>query len=79
MQITVYTRTLCAYCGMVKRYLDSKGNEYNSINLDEHPELAEEVLRKSGALTVPVTVVTKGDTERIVIGYNLASLSQAIA
>jgi glutaredoxin len=65
---------------MVKRYLGSKGRDYEEINLDEHPERQAEALKISGALTVPVTVVTKQDnTQEVVIGYNLTKLAPAVA
>ncbi len=79
-KITVFTTSSCAYCVMVKRYLGSKGRDYEEINLDEHPERQAEALKISGALTVPVTVVTKQDnTQEVVIGYNLTKLAPAVA
>jgi glutaredoxin len=77
--ITIFTTNTCAYCGMVKKYLGAKGMNYEEINLDEHPQRQAEALELSGALTVPVTVVTKGDDSReVVVGYNLAKLAPAI-
>jgi len=65
---------------MVKKYLGAKGHDYEVVNLDEHPERQAEALALSGALTVPITVVTKDDNSReVVIGYNLAKLAPAIA
>ena len=79
MKITVFTTTTCAYCGMVKRWLDSKKFEYTTINLDEHPERQQEIYQKSGSLTVPVTLIEDGDIEKVVIGFNLPKLSSALA
>jgi glutaredoxin 3 len=79
-KITVFTTSSCAYCVMVKRYLGAKGQNYEEINLDEHPERQAEALQISGALTVPVTVVTKQDDSReVVVGYNLTKLVPAIS
>jgi glutaredoxin len=65
---------------MVKRYLGAKGQNYEEVNLDEHPERQAEALQISGALTVPVTVVTKQDDSReVVVGYNLTKLVPAIS
>jgi glutaredoxin len=65
---------------MVKRFLDLKGQTYQVVNLDENPERQAEALELSGALTVPITVVTKqDDTKEVVVGYNLARLAPAIA
>ena len=78
--ITIFTRTTCAYCPMVKKYLSSKGFEYVVVNLDESPERQAEAVALSGAYTVPVTVITKEDDKReVVIGFNLAKLAPAVA
>lgn len=79
--ITIFTTNTCSYCGMVKRFLDMKGLKYEVVNLDEHPERNQEALEVSGgALTVPITVVTKQDnTQEVVVGYNLSRLAPAIA
>lgn len=79
-KITVYTTNTCAYCVMVKKYLDNKGHEYEVVNLDEQPHRQQEALAISGALTVPVTVVEKEDeSKEVVIGFNLARLAPAVA
>ena len=78
--ITIYTTNTCSYRPMVKQYLRSKGLPYEEINLENHPEMQAEVFEKSGALTVPVTIVTKqDDTQDVVIGYNLSRLAPAVA
>lgn len=78
--ITIFTTTTCASCGMVKQWLGAKGYAYDVVNLDEHPERQAEALAVSGALTVPVTVVTKEDDSReVVVGFNLSKLAPAVA
>jgi len=78
--VTIFTTNTCAYCVMVKRYLSAKGIGYDEVNLDTNPERQAEALEISGALTVPVTVITKQDDSReVVIGYNLAKLAPAVA
>ena len=79
-KITVFTTNTCAYCAMVKKYLDGKGIKYNVVNLDEQPEKQAEVYAKSGALTVPVTLVENEDnTEQVVVGFNLPRLASVLA
>jgi glutaredoxin 3 len=79
--ITIFTTNTCSYCGMVKRFLDMKGQPYQVVNLDEHPERNQEAYELSnGALTVPITVITKNDdTKHVVVGYNLGQLAPALA
>lgn len=77
--ITIFTTNTCAYCAMVKKYLDVKNHQYEVVNLDEQPHRQAEALSLSGALTVPVTVVTKQDDSReVVVGYNLSKLAPAL-
>jgi glutaredoxin len=78
-KITVFTTNTCAYCAMVKKWLDSKGVQYETVNLDDRPEMQKEIYAKSGALTVPVTLIEKEDGfEDVVIGFNLAKLATVI-
>ncbi len=78
-KITVFTTNTCAYCAMVKKWLDGKGVKYDVVNLDEQPEKQKEIYEKSGALTVPVTLVENADsTEEVVIGFNLPKLAAVV-
>jgi glutaredoxin 3 len=78
--ITIFTTNTCGYCQMVKKYLGAKGMTYEEVNLDEFPHRQAEALTLSGAMTVPVTVVTKqDDTQEVIVGYNLARLAPAVA
>lgn len=77
--ITIFTTNTCAYCVMVKKWLGSKGYAYEEVNLDQNPARQAEALELSGALTVPVTVVTKADdSKEVVVGFNLAQLAPAL-
>lgn len=77
--ITIYTTNTCAYCVMVKKFLSAKGQSYDEVNLDQEPARQQEALALSGAMTVPVTVVTKeDDSQEVVVGYNLAKLAPAL-
>lgn len=78
--ITIFTTNTCAYCVMVKRWLQSKGMNYEEVNLDMHPERQREAFELTGQLAVPVTVVTKeDDTREVIVGYNLAKLAPAVS
>ncbi len=78
--ITIYTTNTCSYCPMVKRSLKSKGLPYDEVTLEESPDQQAKVFEMSGALTVPVTIVTQqDDSQEVVVGYNLSRLAPAIA
>ena len=53
-EIVMYTKTICPYCDRAKALLASKGVSWREINLDEHPERRQEMIRLSdGRRTVP--------------------------
>ena len=79
-KVTIFTTNTCGYCQMVKKYLAAKGVGYEEVNLDEDPSRQAEAMALSGAMTVPVTVVTRDDdSQEVIVGYNLAKLAPAVA
>lgn len=65
---------------MVKKFMTMKGQNYDEVNIEEQPEKQQEMIQKTGAMTVPITIVTKeDDTEDVTIGFNAAKLASAIA
>ena len=79
-KVTIFTSNTCGYCQIVKKYLGVKNVSYEEVNIDVHPERQAEAIALSGAMTVPVTVVTKNDdTQEVIVGYNLAKLAPAVA
>ena len=62
---------------MVMNLLDKAGVKYDEVDVTDDLKLREEVIKKSGAMTVPVTV--KGDWEDFVVGWNAVKLRQLIS
>jgi glutaredoxin 3 len=80
MTITVYTRTTCPYCDLVKKFLDMKGAAYKSVNIEENPAAAQEVMAMTGKIIAPTTVIEKDDgTKDVVVGVNFGQIAPAIA
>ncbi|MCE0813812.1 glutaredoxin-like protein NrdH [Buttiauxella sp. S04-F03] len=55
MRITIYTRNDCVQCHATKRAMESRGFDFELINLDLHPEAADD-LREKGFRQLPVVV-----------------------
>lgn len=72
--MTVYTTNTCAYCVMVKKYLDNKQVQYEVVNLDDNPEKRQELFEKTGAMTVPITE----NNGKYVVGWNPGQLAAII-
>lgn len=58
--ITVYTTNACPYCSRAKALLQSRGLEFEEINLGRDPETRVELSRRTGMMTFPQILV--GDT-----------------
>jgi len=64
---------------MVKKWLDGKNVKYEIVDLDNNPEMQQMIYKKSGALTVPVTLIEDEDgMESVVVGFNLPKLTSSV-
>lgn len=79
--ITIYTSNTCAYCVMVKRWLKGKGLTYQEVNIEEQPDRQAEMMKLSGQMAVPVTIVAdrEADYTNVTIGWNPGKLAAAVA
>ncbi len=55
--IEVYTTTACPYCVRVKRLLDSRGLQYEEIDLARDPEGRMELVKLTGMMTFPQVLI----------------------
>ena len=53
----MYTTRWCGYCVRAKTLLDSRGLEYEEINLDGDPGFRQRLLELTGGWTVPQIVI----------------------
>lgn len=77
--ITIYSTATCAYCKMLKSYLQSKGIAYEEKYADQDPKLTQELYEKSGQLGVPFTIIKKdnGGEEKI-LGFDRLKIDAAL-
>lgn len=54
--VTVYTKKNCPQCNATKRRLDKKNIGYNTVNIEDHPELLDD-FKSAGYMSAPVVVV----------------------
>ena len=74
MAVAVYTTPSCSYCRMVKDGLKQRNVRFDEYNVASDPRRAEEMVRKSGQMGVPVTDVNG----RVIIGFNTGELERAL-
>ena len=72
-EITVYYAPFCPYCGWARQLLESKRVEFTMINVNDRPELRQEMEQRAGRTSVPQIFI--GNTH--VGGYDdMAALDQ---
>lgn len=71
--IKVYGTDTCPKCNAVKQHLKKKGVTFESINILDHPEFADQ-LSANAILALPV--VTCGD--KMIAGFNTKMLDEFI-
>jgi len=72
--VTVYSTSWCGFCHQAKKYFDSIGVKYSDINVEEDPKAAEEMVKKTGQMGVPVIEI--GDTT--IVGFDRPKVDQAL-
>ena len=72
--ITVFSTATCAYCKMVKQYLTLKGKEFTEVDLTNNPEKHQELIDKTGAVTVPIIQVG----EEFIVGWNRQRMAELV-
>ncbi len=75
MAISVYSTQSCPYCTMVKNYLRDKKVAFNDFDVGRDKRRADEMVRKSGQMGVPVVDING----RIIIGFNKPEIDRALA
>lgn len=74
MAVEIYTTPTCGYCNQAKAYLKEKGVSFSEHNVAVDQKKAEEMVRKSGQMGVPVLNVNG----KIIIGFNREQIDSAL-
>lgn len=74
MTIKVYSTKTCPYCKLTKDFLTEKGVAFTEIDVAEDPAAANEMVKKSGQMGVPVIEINSD----IIVGWNKNALEEAL-
>ncbi len=74
MSVAIYTTPSCSYCALAKSYLSGKGISYSEYNVAQDTRKAEEMVRKSGQMGVPVLDING----KIIVGFNKPEIERAL-
>ncbi len=74
-KVRVFSTPTCAYCTILKKYLDEKEIEYESIDVSKDEEKLKEMVELSGQMGVPVTEIDEKD---VIIGFNKKQINKSL-
>jgi glutaredoxin 3 len=74
MSVSVYSTPSCPYCTMVKAFLKKKQVPFQEFDVSSDQRRADEMVRKSGQMGVPVVDVNG----RILVGFRPVEIERAL-
>lgn len=74
MKIRVYTTPTCIYCKRLKEFLKENKVEYEEIDVSRDHLKAEEMVKVSGQMGVPVSVIDG----QVVIGFDKEKIKELL-
>ena len=73
-KVTVYSTSTCPFCIRAKQFLKDNSIQFENIDVSENHEKAQEMIKKSGQMGVPVLEIG----EEIIIGFDKDKIKEAL-
>lgn len=79
MEVTIYSTTTCPFCDQEKQFFKENQVNYTEHLVDQDREKAQEMIKKSGQVGVPFTVIVDdaGEEHRI-LGFQREKLVEIL-
>jgi len=74
MDVKVYSTPGCPWCKKAKEYLKKNNVQYTDINVAGNQEAAQEMIKKSGQMGVPVIDIDG----QVIVGFDETELKNAL-
>ncbi|MDA3957152.1 glutaredoxin domain-containing protein [Oceanispirochaeta sp.] len=74
MSVIVYSTPSCSYCTLAKEYFKKNKIAFTDYNVAVNSSKAEEMVKKSGQMGVPVIDVNG----RVIVGFNQSAIENAL-
>jgi len=73
-KVVIYSTPTCQWCAKTKEFFKANKVSFTNKDVSKSKKNADEMMKKSGQMGVPVTVV--GD--KVIVGYNESKLRKAL-
>jgi glutaredoxin-like YruB-family protein len=74
MAVVLYSTPACGYCRKAKSYLQEKRVSFREFDVSRDQKRAEEMVRKSGQMGVPVLDING----KVIVGFNQPAIDKAL-
>jgi glutaredoxin-like YruB-family protein len=74
MSVSLYSTPSCEYCRLAKDYFRQNGIPFSEYNVAADHVKADEMVRKSGQMGVPVIEING----RVIVGFNKPEIDRAL-
>jgi len=74
VKVKIYSTQTCPWCVRAKEWFKEKGIPFKEVNVAEDHKEAEEMVKKSGQMGVPVIEIDG----KIIVGFNLPEIEKAL-
>lgn len=74
MEVIIYSAPWCVWCNKTKEFLKQHNINYKDIDIEKDKKAAEEMIRKSGQMSIPVIEVDG----KIIVGFDKEALKKAL-
>lgn len=78
MKIKIYTSPICGYCEMAKDWFKEKKLKFEEVDVAKDPSAAEELVKESGQMGVPVIIMGEGEDKKVIVGFDQGKLEEAL-
>jgi len=77
MRIKIFLTSSCHYCNKAKEYLKKRGADFIDCNVRDNPDVAKEMVEKTGQYGAPVIVID-GNWDEAIIGFDKEAIEKAL-
>ena len=79
MKIIIYSTKTCGYCHALKSWLQDKKIDFTEYNVDINPIAAQNMVRISGQMGVPFSVIENDDGSIVnILGFDRQKFSTTV-
>lgn len=77
-KVKIYTSPACSYCEMAKDWLKEKKISFEEIDVAKNQKAAEDLVKFSGQIGVPVIIMGEGKDKKVIVGFDQGKLEELL-